>query len=641
MRALAVVALVAVTAVGAPRPGRFERTNSRTEQGRNTRGLLGDSLAWLEAFPASGAGLPTAANLCDTLTAAELSGGFCLHGDGTLQAGSSLMQVDGGTDTLTAVGSPSGLVTETVCPSGPNCATLSTLRFNNVGGAGGGQWMYASSGSILPPSGAWSMCFLIKPTFQTAGEVFAIADTAALWDTLLELNSTRLDFYTNATIRSQMTGLTQYAWHLACFTGNAAQTAGVAYLDGSVFGALTTSAAMGTTARRWAVGGIAGNNYAITKSSLRGAFVLKGTQLDASRIAAIARAVLADAPTGARGEALSETRASVQFCESSDGTGSLLPNNRLCVTRGGTTAAQGSFVQSLLQTEALGNAAWADVATPTITSDSTVSAGGTLTADTIDDHNAAAFEGRSQSVTVTAAAAYTMSCYAKAGTLAKIRLSLDGTTGDTTTLSSSSWTRVSVTDVSTSGVSVSAQVLAGTATTDTGTIHVWGCNVTPGSSLRPYIPATSAAVTTAAEVPYFTLTNAPALNSIEVTVDTPASFTGKTILTATKDASNFVQLYVPTGKLGCFYYVGAVGYEGQSAGSIPANALGVRLSCSYDGTNVIACVNGTCTSTAKTFTNIVGMTKLYVGSYSSTGFEFNPTPVIKSVKADTNGARFR
>lgn len=586
----------------------------------------------MEFAPASGAGLPSAVNLCDTLTAAEKAAGTwtCLNGDGTTATGG---------EALSATGSISTLSLRT-CPNGSDCGALSGQQHQT------GEMH--SSAAVASGTGSISMCWVGIPEDATGTSSLITHGTGAGTATIsayLELSSGSSAYFyisdgTTTGTGIKASAITTGARHLICGTWSSANGI-IAYVDG----AAGTPVARATRQSLSAPIAVHGHNTTASTIAVitQGAFVVQ-TELSAARIAAIARAVLADAPTGARGEALSETRASVQFCESSDGTGSLLPNNRLCVARGGTTAAQGAFTEVLLQTEALGNPAWADVATPTITSDSTVSAGGTLTADTVDDNNAAAFEGRSQTVTVTAAAAYTMSCYAKAGTLAKIRLSLDGTTGDTASLSSSSWTRVSVTDVSTSGVSVSAQVLAGTATTDTGTIIVWGCNVTPGSSLRPYIPATSASVITDAEVPYFTLTNAPALNSIEATYDQPAAITtNQRVLQLHKDANNTLAMYLDPGyspaKLVCYWTVGGINYPGVGPSS--SNSATHRGSCSYDGTNVIACVDGVCNSTAQSFTNFSGATRMYLGAYFSTGFELSPTYVLKGVKADNNSARFR
>lgn len=599
----------------------------------SANGRSKNGLAFFEFAPASGAGLVSAGNLCDQLSASEKVGNWwCLNGDGTMASGSAV--------TLTATGSPT-TSSDRTCPNGPDCAALTSQRMTTTSGY--------DSAAMAAENSDLSVCWWGVLDDASASYLVSQASAYSGTTTSYLLNSSSSLFRITITDGASFTEAAAAAGsHLpgaptiACGTWVKGAAARIS-VNGTITAAGSSLANRLTTSWAHTVNGLNGTRTGAVKNRTFGAFYT-ATALSDARLQAIARAVLADAPTGAKGEALTLTRASVQFCESSDGTGSLVPANRLCVTRGGTTAAQGSFVQSTLRTEELDNASWADVGTPTVTANSIVSAGGTLTADTINDNDAAAFEGRSQSVTVTAAAAYTMSCYAKAGTLAKIRLSLDGTTGDTTSLSSSSWTRVSVTDASTSGVSVSAQVLAGTATTDTGTTYVWGCNLTPGSSLRPYIPATSAAVTTAAEVPYLTLTNAPALNSIEATVSLPATFaTTARVMSVYKDATNAFDMYVDTtaaNKLNCLATVGGVTYSGLSTAGVTASTT-QRLSCSYDGTSVIACIDGTCNSTARAFTMFSAATRVYLGTYATTGAEINPSPVIKGVKADPSPTRFR
>lgn len=54
------LALLLVAAAAADAQPRFQRFTQRTPQGRNTRGLLSDSYAFLEFAPASGAGMPAA-----------------------------------------------------------------------------------------------------------------------------------------------------------------------------------------------------------------------------------------------------------------------------------------------------------------------------------------------------------------------------------------------------------------------------------------------------------------------------------------------------------------------------------------------------------------------------------------------------
>lgn len=205
--------------------------------------------------------------------------------------------------------------------------------------------------------------------------------------------------------------------------------------------------------------------------------------------------------TGARGEAVSLSRAAAAICTRT-ATGGLASTG---IADGDLTScgvniprveydnsgALGVLVEAaatnvLLRSDALTNAAWADVGTPAATDGATDPFGG-ATGDTLTDDAAGAFEGRSQTVTVSAATTYTMSCYVKGGTSSRVRLSLDGTTCDTSTLSTTSWSRVSCTDVSSSGVGISAQVLVGNATTDTGSIIVGGCSVEGGSFATSYI----------------------------------------------------------------------------------------------------------------------------------------------------------
>ncbi len=87
MRWLLLVALTA-TAVQAQDP-RFKRFTTRTPQGRNTRGLLSDSLPFFEAFPASGAGTTTACSTTpptgakgEALTFTRSSVAECYSNDG-------------------------------------------------------------------------------------------------------------------------------------------------------------------------------------------------------------------------------------------------------------------------------------------------------------------------------------------------------------------------------------------------------------------------------------------------------------------------------------------------------------------------------------------------------------------------------
>lgn len=227
----------------------------------------------------------------------------------------------------------------------------------------------------------------------------------------------------------------------------------------------------------------------------------------------------ASAPTGARGEAVSFTRATGAVCTTgTNGTrtaaiadGALVEmasgQLRQELDADGYIGVRVELAATNLLTRfiAIDNAAWADVGTPTLTPGQTSPFSGTYatSAVQIDDNNGAAFEGRSQAVTVSAGAAYTMHCYVKAGTLDQARLSLDGTTANLTGLSTSSWSIITVTDASSSGVSISAQILAGDAAGDTGTIIVGGCQVEAGSIRTSIIPTVGTTVTRNVELVSF------------------------------------------------------------------------------------------------------------------------------------------
>jgi hypothetical protein len=238
--------------------------------------------------------------------------------------------------------------------------------------------------------------------------------------------------------------------------------------------------------------------------------------------------------TGARGESVSLARAATGICTRT-ATGGLatagIANGDLAscgvnvprveYDNGGTLGVlvEAAATNVLVRSDALTNAAWADVGTPSATDGATDPLGGT-TGDTLTDNDAVAFEGRSQAVTVSAASAYTMSCYVKGGTSAKVRLSLDGTTCDTSTLSTTTWSRVSCTDASSSGVSISAQVLVGNAAADTGDVVVGGCSVEGGSYVTSYIITGAAAANRPAEGALLIDmgTQAPGANSISAAV---------------------------------------------------------------------------------------------------------------------------
>lgn len=270
------------------------------------------------------------------------------------------------------------------------------------------------------------------------------------------------------------------------------------------------------------------------------------------------------APTGAKGEVLTFTRATNATCTSGvDGTRTtgiadgalteMAPGQlRQEFDPSGVIEARVEFAatNALVRFIDLTNAAWADVGVPVVTGSKASPWTGTFTASAvqIDDDAAGAFEGRSQAVTVSAGAAYTMHCYLKGvGANAKARLSLDGTTGDISTLTTTDWSILTVTDASSSGVSISAQVLVGNAASDTGSIIVGGCQVEAGSWRTSIIPTVATAVTRNADFGYFT-TPATSVGSLAATVTTMGGFVSNArVIDATNVATANVSLYIEGG----------------------------------------------------------------------------------------------
>jgi len=227
------------------------------------------------------------------------------------------------------------------------------------------------------------------------------------------------------------------------------------------------------------------------------------------------------AVTGAKGEVLTATRASSGTCSPLGVAATGITNASLveCASNQPRIEAQSSGTLALRSETSkpnvltrfidYTNAAWADVGTPTPTTAQVSPWTGTYANQAVlyGDNDAVAFEGRSQTVTVTAGSQYSLCCYVKGGTLTKARLSLDGTTADYAALSTTTWTLAKVTDASASGIAISAQVLNGTVVGDTGTVIWGGCQVEPGGFCSSMIPTVAGTVTRVADTPSMAVTD--------------------------------------------------------------------------------------------------------------------------------------
>jgi len=319
-------------------------------------------------------------------------------------------------------------------------------------------------------------------------------------------------------------------------------------------------------------------------------------------------------PTGARGEALTFARASTATCTKT-ATGGLITtgiaNGDLVTLSSGQPRVEydSNGVLGLLVESAGGNllprfieyadVLWTDVGTPTLTGSQTSPFAGALASSAVqfDDNDGAAYEGRSQTITVTAATAYLLSCYVKAGTLTSARISLDGTAANITGLSSTTWSIVEVADASSSGVAIAVQVLNGAATSDTGTVIWGGCNVEARTYRTSIAPTTSAAVTRVVESASFdglSLSTAAGV-SWAATVQHPSGNGGGVWAAGANlvaDAANRTQLYrANTNVQQCDIFSTS---GSRSVGTVIAAYVAgqvYRQACSYSGAGAASTIS--------------------------------------------------
>lgn len=384
--------------------------------------------ATFEFAPASGAGLPSITPLCDVLTAGEKVGNwFCQNGDGSMASGSTI--------TLSATGSPA-LISQRICPNGPDCAAISARQSPNTSSG----YLEGSSvdRSASVSTGGFTQCWhgVVRETAVERELMGLSTNGGGTWRNMMYFTGGSNVFQNyiaggvcgvGATTVSSGLSVTPGAAHLLCLSWSASDGNYRTFVDGvpgGISASYTTICGGGSSSRYVTLGYWNGALASAPVGSYQiGAFDTS-TQLSAARIAAIARAVLADAPTGARGDSINFTRTGARFCASSDNTGSMVPTNRLCVSRS-AARTDGVSDDLLVRRRDLSNAAWTDVGTPTL--GNTIAPDGSYEAWTITDDNAAAFEGRSQVYATVSLNRYLGSLCLRAGTATSARLRLIGT----------------------------------------------------------------------------------------------------------------------------------------------------------------------------------------------------------------------
>lgn len=403
-----------------------------------------------EFLPASAAGAPIAADLCDAVTADDKSGNWwCLSGAGTST------DADGGV-VLSAQNSPT-VQSRALCSNGLTCSSVSVANLEQA------TPRYYKSGNTTAGSADQSICILLSAhthpndaiavgkwnTDATADLTFAVDIVAATkvptWCVGNGVGATCVNG----------TAITTRAWHLLCGTYDevaAGSSILRTYLDGTAGANSTTAVVAQSVSHPFSVG-TSGTGQAAWafNGSIRGAFFTEKVLSpdDISRLSAAVHGTLA----GSRGEAVTFARTSTQTCDNGSGAVTVLPSGRPCVAQGGYLS-EAAATNNTIKSEEYDSVNWVKVglggaSAPSISANAATAPDGTLTADqiTFDDATAAGEASDIYQGFTGTAVPWTISVYAKkvSGDSSVLRMCISSgaaCTGNTTcTLSTSEWTR--------------------------------------------------------------------------------------------------------------------------------------------------------------------------------------------------------
>lgn len=292
-----------------------------------------------------------------------------------------------------------------------------------------------------------------------------------------------------------------------------------------------------------------------------------------------------------RGGAVTFARTSTWVCPDSNGTIRALAANKPCVVDGQSLKVRSAVTNSILQSEDLATT-WTSTGTPTLSTNTWDFGVGSATGETLGDDDAAADEGKGQTVTTGVTGSWTFACYLQSGTLSTVRLKVlvNGGTG-TTTCSLSGLTgttsRQLCTATAGAGVtSVRGEIFPGVNTASTGDVKVGGCQLRQSDQPGDYCSTLGTASTCTAET---------------ATVPTPAALS----LTEGCFCASFTPTW--TGNTpSSFVIADAVAATSET---FISSAVGFNTIFSHDGT----------TSTAVSAGFTLGVRKRYCNRWSAGG----------------------
>lgn len=166
----------------------------------------------------------------------------------------------------------------------------------------------------------------------------------------------------------------------------------------------------------------------------------------------------------------------------------------------------------------------------------------------------------------------------------------------------------------TAGDALAVDIYPGTSA-GTGTIIPWCAQLEAGKVAHQCVPTTSAAVTSNADVPDFgawAIGQHPSM-SADVYVSV-ASLVGYAVaLNAYNSNSDLWDMLWNSSGSPTFQFNNGTAYNVTSSGTMTAGSY--HVAGYYDGTNIAACLNGTCTTAAKSFLGSTSYAHVYGGNY--------------------------
>jgi hypothetical protein len=377
-------------------------------------------------------------------------------------------------------------------------------------------------------------------------------------------------------------------------------------------------------------------------------------------------------PTGAKGEAMTFTRAGDATCSKQGLATTGIANGDLVActanqprveSSGGVLGlrVEGARTNETLRSREFENAVWATtvagVAAPTITADFAVAPDGTTTADRVQipacpnaGYDASGVNQTSGAI----ASPSSSSVYLKANSgTPSVSVCMFGLATGTRactqfTLNTSTWTRAVVPNVTNTGgmnMEIACENRTGsyTGATNTGAadILVWGAQSEAGAYATSYIPTVAAAVTRNAEVPSFSLgaSSWGCQSASFVVSGYAASGNNQRVLGLTVGADLYDQYINFSGAtLQHFTFLSAVMRQHATSNAPAAAGSANRVVYRQNGTTLVTELNGTTTtSTPAAYTPLNGAATLHVGKYTSGGFELNG--IISRIQVDPSPSR--